>query len=134
MPSSAPTRAYFMFPRPEPPRHVYHHAMVVLAEGLAELGVPIHSNIDYWRPGPGEPYLLKHDPDVRPEDCQILVLDYLWPVHHPQLPAQVLRLDRNHLAVMLDWTDGHETHCFKPPFRAFDLIFRPPRPEDFARP
>jgi hypothetical protein len=44
-PSTLP-RVYFMFPQPDPPRHVYHHAMVVLAEGLAELGIPIHPNID----------------------------------------------------------------------------------------
>lgn len=117
-------RVYFMLPRPDPPRHSYHHAIVVLAEGLAELGTPLYSNFDYWRQEPDGPYLLKHDPNVRPEDCQLVVLDYLWPVHHPQLPQQVLNPRRGNITAMLDWTDGHDTHCFKPPFRAFDLIFR----------
>ncbi len=115
---------YFMFPQTDPPRHSYHHAMVVLAEGLAELGVSIHSNIDYWRPGVDEPYLLKHDPNVRPEDCKVVVLDYLWPTIHPKLPGHLLRGTRDHIAVMLDWTDGHETHAFKNEYRAFDLVFR----------
>jgi len=52
--------------------------VIALAEGLLELGTPYYSNCDYWlRSSELSDYLLKHDPNVTHEDCDIVVSS--WP-------------------------------------------------------
>ena len=54
--------------------------VIALAEGLLELGTPYYSNCDYWlRSSELSDYLLKHDPNVTHEDCDIVVVSYTWP-------------------------------------------------------
>ena len=54
--------------------------VITLAEGLQELGIPYSGNCDYWLQStePGD-YLIKHDPEITPDDCDIVVVSYTWP-------------------------------------------------------
>jgi hypothetical protein len=108
--------------------------VITLAEGLQELGIPFSGNCDYWLQStePGD-YLIKHDPDVRPDDCDIVVVSYTWPHwvesgtfrFFPQpLPEGLFRKGRRYVTVYMDNHDGHRTVSWKPEFRQFDLILR----------
>ena len=54
--------------------------VISLAEGLLDLGVPFYSNKDYWLVKPEGPFLLRHDPSVSPQDCDIVVVSYTFPL------------------------------------------------------
>jgi len=108
--------------------------VITLAEGLQELGIPFSGNCDYWLQStePGD-YLIKHDPDVRPDDCDIVVVSYTWPywirmktfdlVRRP-LPEGIFKKGRRYVTVYMDNHDGHRTVSWEPEFRQFDLILR----------
>ncbi|HEX8029243.1 MAG TPA: hypothetical protein VF491_12305 [Vicinamibacterales bacterium] len=108
--------------------------VIALAEGLNALDVPHHANINYWLQSttPGD-YLLRHDPDVAPDDCDIVVVSYTWPAWmHPDtyqvdrrpLPAGLFKPGRRYRTVYMDSHDGYRTVSWEPEFRAFDLILR----------
>ena len=108
--------------------------VIALAEGLNALGVPHYSNTNYWRQSttPGD-YLLRHDPDVAPDDCDIVVVSYTWPSWmHPDtyqvdrrpLPPGLFTPGRRFRTVYMDSHDGYRTVSWEPEFRAFDLILR----------
>ena len=108
--------------------------VIALAEGFSELGIRFHSSCDYWlqstRPGD---YLLKHDPDVRADDCDIVIVSYTWPywirmktfdlVRRP-LPEGLFRNGRKFTTVYMDSHDGYRTVSWEPEYRQFDLILR----------
>jgi len=108
--------------------------VITLAEGLQELGIPFSGNCDYWLQStePGD-YLIKHDPDVTPDDCDIVVVSYTWPywirpktfglVLRP-LPEGLFKKGRRYVTVYMDSHDGHRTVSWEPEFRQFDLILR----------
>ena len=53
--------------------------IIILAEGLRELGIPYYSSADYWRQSPdGDDYLFRRTPEVLPDDCDVVVLPYTW--------------------------------------------------------
>ena len=108
--------------------------VIALAEGFVELGIPFHSSCDYWLQStkPGD-YLLQHNPDVKPNDCDIVVVSYTWPywirvktfdlVRRP-LPDGLFKKGRKYVTVYMDSHDGHRTVSWEPEFRQFDLILR----------
>ena len=108
--------------------------VIALAEGLQELGIPYSGNCDYWLQStePGD-YLIKHDPEITPDDCDIVVVSYTWPywirmktfdlVRRP-LPEGLFRKGRRYATVYMDSHDGHRTVSWEPEFRQFDLILR----------
>ncbi|MFP5208347.1 MAG: glycosyltransferase [Acidobacteriota bacterium] len=108
--------------------------VITLAEGFRELGVPFHGNCDYWLQStdPGD-FLIKHDPHVLPDDCDIVVVSYTWPfwvrmrtfdvVRHP-LPNGLFRPGRKYATVFMDNHDGYRTISWEPEFRQFDVILR----------
>lgn len=108
--------------------------VITLAEGLQELGIPFSGNCDYWLQSmePGD-YLIKHDPAVTPDDCDIVVVSYTWPywirpktfdlVLRP-LPEGLFKKGRRYVTVYMDSHDGHRTVSWEPEFRQFDLILR----------
>ena len=52
---------------------------IALGEGLKKLGIELYSNENYWRIEPNkEKYLFRHDPEVCPEDCSIVILNHEW--------------------------------------------------------
>jgi hypothetical protein len=108
--------------------------VITLAEGLQELDIPFSGNCNYWLQSaePGD-YLIKHDPDVRPDDCDIVVVSYTWPHwvesgtfrFFPQpLPQGLFKKGRRYVTVYMDNHDGHRTVSWVSEFRQFDLILR----------
>lgn len=108
--------------------------VITLAEGLQELGIPFSGNCNYWLQStePGD-YLIKHDPEIRPDDCDIVVVSYTWPhwirmktfdlVRRP-LPEGLFKAGRRYRTVYMDSHDGHRTVSWEPEFRRFDIILR----------
>lgn len=108
--------------------------VITLAEGFRELGIPYYANCDYWlqSTAPGD-YLFRKDPEVRVDDCDIVVVSYTWPswirmktfdlVRRP-LPDGLFKPGRKYRTVYMDSHDGHRTVSWEPEFRQFDLILR----------
>ena len=108
--------------------------VITLAEGLRELGIPFHANCNYWRETtePGS-WLFRHDPAVKPDDCDVVVVSYFYPrftkmvtfetVQQP-LPAGLFKQGRKYKTVFMDHFDGHRTISWEPEYRQFDLILR----------
>ncbi|MBX3749533.1 MAG: hypothetical protein KF897_05555 [Opitutaceae bacterium] len=125
-----------------PPRIYFHCCpepdnlqddIIILAEGLQELGIPYFASHDYWRqsPAPGD-YLFKATPEVSPDDCDVVVLPYTWfnwirlghPVVRREFPPGLFKAGRQYRTVYMDTNDGHRTVSWEPAFRQFDLILR----------
>lgn len=108
--------------------------VITLAEGLQELGIPFSGNCNYWlQSTEPDDYLIKHDPEITPDDCDIVVVSYTWPywirmktfdlVRRP-LPEGLFKAGRRYVTVYMDSHDGHRTVSWEPEFRQFDLILR----------
>ena len=108
--------------------------VITLAEGLRELGIPFSGNCDYWleSTAPGD-YLIRHDPEIRADDADVIVVSYTWPfwirmktfdlVRRP-LPEGLFKTGHRYRTVYMDNHDGHRTVSWEPEFRQFDLILR----------
>ena len=108
--------------------------VIALAEGLNELGVRHYANTNYWQQSttPGD-YLLRHDPAVSPDDCDLVVVSYTWPswmhpdtyrVERRPLPEGLFKRGRKYRTVYMDSHDGYRTVSWEPEFRQFDVILR----------
>jgi hypothetical protein len=108
--------------------------VIALAEGLNALGIRHYSNTNYWQQStaPGD-YLLRHDPAVTPDDCDVVVVSYTWPswinpdtyrVDLRPLPEGLFKPGRRYRTVYMDSHDGYRTVSWQPEFRQFDLILR----------
>ena len=108
--------------------------VIALAEGFVELGIQFYGNCDYWlqstRP---RDYLIRHHPEVTPDDCDIVVVSYTWPywvrmktfdVIQKPLPRDLFKKGRKYACVFMDNFDGHRTVSWEPEYRQFDLILR----------
>ncbi len=108
--------------------------VIALAEGLRDLGVPCFGNCDYWLQSlePGD-FLIRHDPDVTPGTCDVVVVSFTWPywirmetfdlVRRP-LPEGLFARDRTYRTVYMDSHDGHRTVSWEEEYRQFDFILR----------
>lgn len=108
--------------------------VITLAEGLRELGISFHANCNYWQETtePGS-WLFRHDPAVRPEDCEVVVVSFFYPrwirmgtfdLKSQPLPAGLFKQGRKYKTVYIDSHDGHRTVSWEPEYRQFDLILR----------
>jgi hypothetical protein len=108
--------------------------IIILAEGLGELGIPYYASADYWRRSADEgDYLFRSTPGVRPDDCDIVVLPYTWfnwvllgaprPIRR-EVPEGLFKERRTYRTVYMDTNDGLRTVSWEPAFRQFDLILR----------
>jgi hypothetical protein len=108
--------------------------VIALAEGLSELGVSFHANCDYWLQStkPGD-YLFRHSLEVRPDDCDIVVVSYTWvqwvrmgdfKLRRRPLPEGLFKPGRRYVTVAMDNHDGYRTVSWEPEFRAFDIVLR----------
>ena len=108
--------------------------VVVLAEGLKESGIPFSGSSDFWKQSAeAGDYLIKHDPEITPDDCDIVVVSYTWPhwirmktfdlVRRP-LPEGLFKKGRSYQTVYVDNHDGHASVSWAPEFRQFDLVLR----------
>ncbi|MEI6491237.1 MAG: hypothetical protein WCO94_01725 [Verrucomicrobiota bacterium] len=108
--------------------------VITLAEGFRELGVPFSGNCNYWLQSttPGD-YLIRHDPEITPDDADIVIVSYTWPyqirmttfdlVRRP-LPEGLFKKGRKYTTVYMDSHDGHRTVSWEPEYRQFDIILR----------
>jgi hypothetical protein len=108
--------------------------VIAIAEGLNALGIRHYANTNYWLRStePGD-YLLRHDPAVGPDDCDLVVVSYTWPswidsatyrVDRRPLPEGLFKSGRRYRTVYMDSHDGYRTVSWEPEFRQFDLILR----------
>lgn len=108
--------------------------IIPIAEGLRALGIPFYSRANYWREGTGaNDYLFRATPEVRPEDCDIVIFPFNWfcwcrmgqpaPVRR-EFPEILSRRTRSYRTVMIDDLDGFETVSWEGAFRQFDFILR----------
>lgn len=128
--AAALPRVYF-FCRDNP--QAYQDDVVVLADGLQQLGAEVFGNCNYWRTSPApDSWLVRHDPRIQPQDCDIVVVSYVWTrwidasfrIDEQPLPASLFVPGRRYRTAYLDLDDGYETHSWRPEFRAFDAVFR----------
>lgn len=128
---SAPPKIYFFCCNDE---GNLQEDVIALAEGFGELGIACYANCDYWQQSArAGDFLLRHDPEVTPDDCDVVVVSYTWPywvrmgsfdlVRRP-LPAGLFKKSRRYMTVYMDNHDGHRTVSWEPEFRQFDLILR----------
>jgi hypothetical protein len=116
---------FYCLPTGPNDKAAYQHSIVCLAEGLREMGVEFYSNINYWPVSPEqEKYLFRHDPEVTPDDCSIVVLNNVWFDYGHPFPNNIFHLKRKYVIVYLDFADGIKTHSWNPEFRQVDFIFK----------
>ncbi|MFZ5495236.1 MAG: glycosyltransferase [Verrucomicrobiota bacterium] len=111
----------------------YQDDVVVLADGLQQVGCEVFGNCNYWRRSP-EPddWLVRHDPRIGPADCDIVAVSYVWTrwinadfrIDERPLPDGLFAPGRRYKTAYLDLDDGYETGGWRPEFRAFDAVFR----------
>lgn len=124
-------KIYFYFvPETYEDKREYPHMAIALGEGLKKLGIELYSNENYWRIEPNkEEYLFKHDPQVKAEDCSIVVLnhEWFWPAER-SIPENLFRSDRTYKTVLIDNFESNKRHrhlAFDPEFGGkFDFIFK----------
>jgi hypothetical protein len=124
------TRVYFQC---RDNRRAYQDDVVVLAEGLRAIGVEVFGNCNYWQRSldPAD-FLVRHDPRIGPDDCDIYVVSYGWTrwmdtdfKSYPQpVPDAAFRAGRRYRTVYLDYEDGYRSGSFAPEYRRFDAVFR----------
>lgn len=127
---SSGVKSVYLFCRPD--SRAYQDDIVVLAQGLQSLGIGVHGNCDYWQDDVNGPFLVKHDPSIRPEDCDVVAVTYIWPrwmdsefrTHEKALPQVVKQGNRNFVSVYMDLEDGYESMGFRDEFRCFDHVLR----------
>ena len=120
------TKIYFYcFPEGVPERAAYQHLIVCLGEGFKELGTDFYSNLNYWKNSLDEnDYLFKHNPEITPDDCTIVIVNSTGLAYGESLPENLFKRDRKYITVYMDDSDGNVTHSWNPEFRQFDFIFK----------
>lgn len=112
---------------------IYQDGVVVLAEGLRELGVGVYGNINYWRRSTSaDDWLVRADPGVHPRHCDAVVITDGWSkgidsrfrIHEAPLPSALFEPGRRFRTSYIDLADGYATSSWQPEFGAFDAVFR----------
>jgi len=124
------TKSVYLFCRPD--SSAYQDDIVVLAQGLRALGIEVHGNCDYWQDDVDGPFLVKHDPYILPENCDVVAVSYIWPrwmdsdfrTHEMPLPDVLMMPARKFVSVFLDLDDGYESMSFRGDYRCFDHVLR----------
>ena len=141
-------RKVYFYVREQPV--IYQDAIVVLADGLRQVGVDVFGSANYWRRSTSdEDWLVPAHPHVRPEHCDVVVVSDTWckaidasfRVHEAPLPAGLFAPARTYRTAYLDLADGYPTTSWQPAFAAFDVVLRakfnrrcahPPRHQPWA--
>ncbi|GAA6619040.1 glycosyltransferase [Scytonema sp. NUACC26] len=100
------------------------HCLICLAEGFRELGIPFFSNTNYWQESPEQEYLIRHNPNINPDDCSVVIFTNNWYTVNLPLPKNLFHPNRKYLTVYIDGEDGDRTYIDRPEFRQFDFILR----------
>ena len=102
----------------------YQHSIICLAEGLKLLEIPYYADRNYWKISPEkEEYLFRHDPNVTPDDCSIVIFNDLWLRYGHYLPENLFHPKRKYITVYMElWQMSNES--LNPEFRQFDFVFK----------
>ena len=103
----------------EPGKAHYQHAVLVVAEGLKELGVEFYGNIDYWFEPELNEYVIKKADDDFEEDINIYSC---W--HVIRSPEVIKEVNYDKINILIDQQDGWVTPAQHPDFKDFDLILK----------
>ncbi len=120
-------RVYFYTTSTEgPPEGAYFQDLIVnLATGFKQLGIEFHANYNYWQISPeSDLTLLQHNPEITPQDCDIVVLERQYYEENGCLPPGLFASGRQYKTVYLDCNDGIRTLSWLPEFKDFDFIFK----------
>ena len=123
-------KVYFHCNKPrEPSQASYHHGFVGLIEGLKQLQIPVYANRNYWQyyPHPSSDtveYLVSHNKNIGPDDCDIVVLDSEWSYYNEKLPAEIKLKNRPYTLVYIDLSDGSLSQGFDRKIRHFDIVLK----------
>ena len=115
---------FYCSPFKSPEKSSYQHLTICLAEGLKSLGIPYYSDINYWKLIPDEEkYLFQQNPEVLPNDCDVVVLNDMWFEAGYDLPKDLFHPNRKYKTVYFEsW--GVSNYSRDPIFRKFDFIFK----------
>lgn len=107
--------------------HGYPHQAIVVAEGLKKHGWQIASDVEAWRPSPGEPFLFPGEAkSPSPRECDLLVVgdDFFMLQGSPALPEAVTASTLP--AILLDRRDlGDDLRTlYSKAYGRFERIFR----------
>lgn len=103
----------------------FQHLLICLAEGFQQLEIPFVSNVNYWQNSlEKDSFLFRHDPEITPDDCSIVVLTNNWYHADIPLPENLFHPQRKYITVYLDGEDDDKTYGKKSEFSQFDLILR----------
>ena len=116
----------FFYCQPNQPGAIaYQHAMICLAEGFKALGIEYYSDINYWQiNSDNNEHLFLYNPNVTPDDCSIVVVDYEWFMQRRNLPKDLFHAKRKYKTVYFELHESEKRLSFLPEFRKFDFIFR----------
>jgi hypothetical protein len=110
----------------------YQDDVVCLADGLQSLGIKNYGNCNYWHNNCDQKFLVEHDADIQPEDCQVVIVSRRWTkwydkefrIHEQPLPDVVLGKNHSFVSVFMDYDDSYESHGMRPEYKCFDVILR----------
>lgn len=117
---------FYCSPFISPEEARYQDLAVSLAEGLKQIGVDVYANTNYWQSLPeNNKYLFKHESSVKPQNCDVIVMNHHWFLNGGRIPNDLFRQDRKYVTVYLDGTDDkNKSYSFNSEFRKFDLILK----------
>jgi hypothetical protein len=123
--AGGPSVFFYCAPAGPPERANYQHAIVCIAEGLRELGLPFVGDRDYWRLRPEAPeHLIQHRAEIARDDCDVVVVTDSWFDAGHELPGDLFHAGRRYTTVYIDAADGAHTKTWTRPMRAFDVVLR----------
>jgi hypothetical protein len=123
---NGPPTVYFFLAEHGPAAEAerYQHMAIALGEGLAQLGIPFVSSVDYWPAAPNTVPLFRSDPTVDPAGCSAVVFTTDWFAEGNAIPHRLFAGPSRPVSVYLDNVDGNRLRSFDPGFPKFDLVLR----------
>jgi hypothetical protein len=98
----------------------YQHSILVIAEGLKELGIEFYGNIDYWYDLEDQEYVIQKAPEDFQADVELYSCWYV--IRNKETFEK--EINSNAINVLLDAQDGWDTPTLWKEFDAFDLILK----------
>jgi hypothetical protein len=101
----------------EPTAAKYQHLLIVLAEGLKALNIPLWGNLDYWYDHEEQAYLIQKDKEDGDADVHV------YTTCLGELNTDFIKdLDLNKINVLLDDQDGWASPSMDQEYAPFDLV------------
>ena len=111
----------------------YQDDVVVLADGLRQIGVQVSGNCNYWQQSiEPDDWLIQTTSSADPDDADVVVVSSAWSrwidddfkIHERPLPEKLFAPGRCYRTAYVDYDDGYATSTWRPEYRPFDAIFR----------